>query len=237
MKSGNLLLILLLLFVFSTVSGQKPLKKTTISGVVLDTNLKPVPGAIIFIDNQKTSIVTDQKGFYKIRVSSKARLISAFTIMNGVSEAEIGGRTMINFSLKASASSYKNVAENPSDEETVNLGYGTIKKNNMTTPVDRIDATNSKYAAYRNIYDIIREIPGVQVNGNNIMIQGPSSINLSNQPLFVVDGVIVNSVNEISPQTVKSIEVLKGASTSIYGSRGANGVILIYLIGSQNNKK
>ena len=154
--------------------------------------------------------------------------------MNGVSETEISGRTSINFSLKASSSLGNPVSLKPDNEETVNVGYGTEKRKDMTTSVGKIDGTKNKFAAYRNIFDMIRgELPGVQVNGTSIMIQGPSSINLSSQPLFVVDGVVVNSISDISPSMVKSIEVLKGSSASIYGSRGSNGVILISLVGSR----
>ena len=97
---------------------------------------------------------------------------------------------------------------------------------------------NDKYASYQNIYDMIRgEIPGVQVNGKSILIQGPSSINLSTEPLLVVDGITVSSIDDISPTMVKSIEVLKGAAASVYGSRGSNGVILISLRGSPERKK
>ncbi len=238
MKPGYILLLICLLFIIVPSFGQKPSKKLTITGVVLDSNQKPISGAIIFIDNQKSNIVTDNKGYYKIKVSQRARSITAFTLMNGLSEAEIGGRTMINFSLKASAVSDKAVVGNLSDEETVNVGYGTMKKKNMTTTVGKIDGTNKKYAGYQNIYDMIRgEIPGVQVTGKSIMIQGPTSINLSTEPLLVVDGVVVSSIDEISPLMVKSIEVLKGAAASIYGSRGANGVILIYLLGAPERKK
>jgi TonB-dependent SusC/RagA subfamily outer membrane receptor len=76
----------------------------------------------------------------------------------------------------------------------------------------------------------------VQVNGKSIQIQGPSSINLSSEPLFVVDGMAVTSIDDIRPQQVKSIEILKGASASIYGSRGSNGVIMITLIGAEKKK-
>jgi TonB-dependent SusC/RagA subfamily outer membrane receptor len=71
------------------------------------------------------------------------------------------------------------------------------------------------------------EVPGVQVNGTSITIRGTGSIMSSTEPLFIVDGIAVNQISDISPVEVKSIEVLKGASASIYGSRGANGVILI----------
>jgi TonB-dependent SusC/RagA subfamily outer membrane receptor len=76
------------------------------------------------------------------------------------------------------------------------------------------------------------KVPGVDVVGNKITIRGVGSLNLSSDPLFVVDGVAVSSIDNISPREVKSITVLKGASAAIYGTRGANGVILITLIGS-----
>jgi TonB-dependent SusC/RagA subfamily outer membrane receptor len=76
------------------------------------------------------------------------------------------------------------------------------------------------------------EVAGVQVMGNSIRIQGVGSLTLSTEPLYVVDGNVVNSISDIQPYNVKSIEILKGSSASIYGSRGANGVILIKLIGS-----
>jgi TonB-dependent SusC/RagA subfamily outer membrane receptor len=234
MKPGYLFILFFSFLIFSPSFGQKTPKKLTIKGLVLDSNQKPISGAIILIDNNKTDIVTDEKGYYKIRVSSKARSISVFTLMNGVSETEISGKTLINFSMKSSATKGKPEAINSANEEIVNVGYGTSKRSDMTTSVGKIDGTKSKYASYQNIFDMIRgEIPGVQVNGASITIQGPSSINLSNQPLFVVDGTIVSSISDISPRMVKSIEVLKGASASIYGSRGSNGVILINLLGSR----
>ena len=239
MKRGYIfLLIVPLLFITTSSFGQKSSKKLTITGVVLDANEKPISGAVIFIDKQKTNIETDEKGFYKIKVSPKARRISAFAIMNGAGESEIGGRTTINFSLKGSATSSKTEVGNTGNDETVNVGYGTMKKKDLTTQVEKIDGTNEKYTSYKSIYDMIRgEIPGVQVTGKSILIQGPSSINLSTEPLLVVDGMPVSSIDDISPVMVKSIEVLKGAAASVYGSRGANGVILIYMRGAQDRKK
>jgi TonB-dependent SusC/RagA subfamily outer membrane receptor len=238
MKTKIFLFVLLSVFSFTNCTGQKSNKKLTITGVVLDKNQKPISGAIIFIDNQKTDIITDDKGFYRIKVRSSAKQISVFTMMNGLNESPIDGRTTINFTMNTAASLTKDEGRNQSNEETVNVGYGTVKKKDLTTQVGKIDGTKKKYVAYRNIYDMIRsEIPGVQVNGNRIMIQGPTSINLSTEPLLVVDGVIVGSIDDISPQQVKSIEVLKGSAASIYGSRGANGVIMIYLrTGTEKDK-
>jgi TonB-dependent SusC/RagA subfamily outer membrane receptor len=215
---------------FAASQGQKSNNKLTITGVVLDKNQKPISGAIIFIDNKKSNIFTDKKGFYRIKVRSSAKQISAFTLMNGLSETPIDGRTTINFTMKAAGSQTNDATKNQSNEETVNIGYGAVKKKDLTMQVGKIDGTNKKYAAYKDIYEMIHgELPGVQVNGNKIVIQGPSSITSSTDPLLVVDGMVVGSIDGISPQQVKSIEVLKGAAASIYGSRGANGVILIYL--------
>ena len=114
--------------------------------------------------------------------------------------------------------------------EDINVGYGSVKKKDLTQPVSKMDVKNSKYASYTNIYQMLSgEVPGVRVNGTSIIIQGASSFNSSTEPLFVVDGIPRESIDDIPPQMVKSIEVLKGTSASIYGTRGANGVILIYL--------
>jgi TonB-dependent SusC/RagA subfamily outer membrane receptor len=79
-------------------------------------------------------------------------------------------------------------------------------------------------------------LPSVRVNGTSITIQGSNSLNAGTEPLFVVDGVAVSSIGEIPPQMVSTIEVLKGAAASMYGTRGSNGVILITLIGSKGVK-
>jgi TonB-dependent starch-binding outer membrane protein SusC len=231
---------LLFFVVFScvTTSAQKANKKITITGIVMDMNGKPVSGAIIFIDGKQTNITTDEKGFYKIKVNPKAKTLSVFTLMNGLNEAQLTGQSTINFTMTAAGPSQKTETQSKSKDETVNVGYGTMKKKDMTTQVGKIDGTNPKYASYRNIYEMIRgELPGVQVMGKSIIIQGPTSVNLPNDPLLVVDGVIVPSIDDISPLQVKSIEVLKGSSAAIYGSRGANGVVMITLIGSPDIKK
>jgi len=121
----------------------------------------------------------------------------------------------------------------------VNIGYGSIDSKNLTTQVNKLDVSDNKYDSYPNIYEVLRgSVPGVQVTGKSIRIQGASSLMLSTEPLFVVNGMIVTSIDDIIPSQVKSIEVLKGASTAIYGSRGANGVIIIYMKdGSEKGKE
>jgi TonB-dependent SusC/RagA subfamily outer membrane receptor len=99
-----------------------------------------------------------------------------------------------------------------------------------------VDGKNSKYASYKDVYEILKGLPGVIVSGRSVQIQGPSSINSGTEPLYIVDEMPVDSIDGISPTLIESISVLKGASTSIYGSRGANGVIIVKLIGAPGIK-
>ena len=114
-------------------------------------------------------------------------------------------------------------------EDQINIGYGTVDKKSVVSPVTKVNSEKDPYV-YKDIYEMLRGKPGVQVIGRSVKIQGGvNSLMSGTEPLFVVDGVTVNSIDNIIPQTVKSIEILKGSSASIYGSRGANGVILITL--------
>jgi TonB-dependent SusC/RagA subfamily outer membrane receptor len=227
MKLRIILLLIISMGVGSTIHAQKPAKKITITGEVKDLNKFPVPGANILIDDVNSNILTTQNGTFKIKVKRTAQKISIVSPA-GIAEEAINGRTTINFNLKGSVmNQVNNQGEQPGDEE-INLGYSTVKKKNLTESVGKIDGTDKKYASYNSIYDMLKgEVAGVEVIGTSIKIRGASSFQMSTQPLFVVDDVIVNSIDNILPAMVKSIEILKGSSTAIYGSRGANGVILI----------
>lgn len=236
MKIKIFLILLLSITVVSVSIGQKSTKKLMVTGQVTDSQNNPITGALILIDDVNTQKVTNSKGLYKIRVSSEADSITVFTLFNGVITYAIEGRTTINFILGGLTSSRVKSQDLSGKDEVVNIGYGNVKQNELLTPVSKIDTKSGKYASYKNIYEILRGTPGVQVSGNRVQIQGPSSINSSTEPLFVVDGMVVGSIENISPSMVESISVLKGAATSIYGSRGANGVILITLIGASKLK-
>jgi TonB-dependent SusC/RagA subfamily outer membrane receptor len=232
MKIKILFLSLLLSISYCSLYGQKNNnKKLVITGYVTDANMNPVSGAMILIDKNRTNVVTDSRGFYRVKVKPGAQLITVFSLAGGAGKDSIEGRTSINIKLSRIQSKTEVKSET---DNSINIGYGSIDSKNLTTEVNKIDGSDHKYASYSNIYEMLNgTIPGVQVTGKTIVIQGVSSFNFSSDPLLVVDGFVVNSIDDIQPNQVKSIEVLKGASASIYGSRGANGVILITLKGSQ----
>jgi TonB-dependent SusC/RagA subfamily outer membrane receptor len=105
-----------------------------------------------------------------------------------------------------------------------------VKRKNLTTPVSKIYGRNTPYASFTSIYDMLQgSVSGVMVNNGNVRIRG-APFKPGFEPLYVVDGTPVRSIGEIPPQMVESIEVLKGPASAIYGSRGANGAILVDLI-------
>ena len=224
-------LLFLVMFVFVPVShivGQEKSQKITITGVVADINQKPVYGATIIIDGLKSNKITNKKGKYKVNVSASTQKIGILTNPPAKIEEMISGRSVINFTLDTSVVKQIPGQRGTYGEEEVNIGYGTEKRKNLTTSVSKIDARKERYASYNSIYDLLRgEIAGVDIDGKSVRIRAAASQLASNEPLFVVDGVPVTSIDGISPQIVRSIEVLKGSAASIYGSRGSNGVILI----------
>ena len=121
------------------------------------------------------------------------------------------------------------------DEELIDLGYGSVKKKDLTMSVSKVNVTDQAIGGYHDIGQFLRgKVPGLVVTksgeGYKYKIRGTNTINGSTDPLFVVDGVVVDDISRISPNDVAHVEVLKDASsTAIYGSNGANGVILITL--------
>jgi TonB-dependent SusC/RagA subfamily outer membrane receptor len=219
------------------VNGQKKTGKVVITGYVTDIHQYPVSGAVVVISTDGgASATTDEKGYFKMRVDPPAKnsIISVISSTLGVLEEALNGRTRINFTY-LSSTPYQNVLplnpEETYDKEKINIGYGSRERRELTSEVYKLDASDRRFDSYNSIYEMLQgSVPGVLVSGDRVLVRGITSLVSSNDPLYIVDGIPVTSIANIPPRFVKSIEVLKGSACAIYGSRGANGVILIDLI-------
>lgn len=224
MKPIKILVLITAICLSQITSGQKAGKESdkllTITGKVLDSNKKPVEGAVFYIDNIKTSYVSKSNGSYKIKVSSSAINLEVRSADYGFSEVPIAGQTDIDFMLPGI----------PVNSDS--------KKSDAEKTKDASDSKTKRLRQYTDIYQMIRgEVNGVVVSGRSIQIQQGKSFFGSSTPLFVVNGVIVPSIDYINPVEVKSITVLKGSSAAIYGVQGSNGVLSIKLVnGSEKTK-
>ena len=128
--------------------------------------------------------------------------------------------------------------------QAVEMGYGTVNKDDLTYSVSSLKPEDKEISSYSNMYDYLRgRVPGVSVGPNNkIQIRGINSINASTEPLIIVDGT-ESDLSAVNPRDVYSVDVLKDGSASIYGVRGACGVIIIttksaqYVIEQQEKAK
>jgi len=230
MKIKLFLLTIIFFTGFFDLSAQKTNKRITITGKVTDLYNSPVSGAFIMIDGKSTERKTNVKGLFKVKVKPSAQRIGIFTTFTELKEEPINGRTTINFNLDKFVPQQLNAGSGVSNDEVIDEGYSVARKKNITKPVTKSDVSGNEYASFSSIYEILRTVPGVAVSGNSVTVRGISTTG-SSAPLFVVNGTTVNSISGIDPSMVKSIEVLKGPSASVYGLQGANGVIIIHLKG------
>ena len=222
----KLLLTALLSFTVSIAYAQK----LDVTGTVTDERGEPMPGVgVIDKNNPKNGTVTDLDGKYKIKIASDGFLEFSFMSYNTVL-VPIDGKVIVDISMSPAMEEL---------EKVVVIGYGTSKKGDLTGAVSVIDAEDLTKSPITSVAQALQgKVAGAEFmsttgepgEGANILVRGSRSISAGNQPLIVVDGVLdaVSDLSEINPSDIVSISVLKDvSSTAIYGSRGANGVILI----------
>ncbi|MBL3656118.1 SusC/RagA family TonB-linked outer membrane protein [Fulvivirga sediminis] len=203
-------------------------QSTTISGTVEDGTGEKLPGVSIIEKGTTNGAITDSEGRYRLDVPSDAVLIFSFIGMNS-QEVPIAGRSTLDIVME------ENISEL---EEVVIVGYGTQKKKDLTGAIAGVEAkTISERGATSPIQSLQGSVSGVQItnstgrvgDGFNVTIRGKNSIkDGSNSPLYVVDGVITESIDFLNPQDIAKIDILKDASSAaIYGSRGSNGVVIV----------
>lgn len=198
----------------------------SIKGVVSDESGQPLTGANVVVKGTTTGAQTDFDGNYSLSAASDATLVVSY-LGFVTKEVAVNGRSQINISLTEDASQL---------DEVVIVGYGTTKKSDLTGAVAVIGSKDIENYTFNDASQALQgRVAGVSVQsqggapgaGSNFVIRGASSF-VNSSPLFVIDGMLTNSMSSISPQDIESISVLKDASAlAIYGSRAANGVVII----------
>lgn len=196
--------ILALLFSISGISFSQSESDVKLMVYVQDEANKPVPGAVILIDGVKQKMLTNKNGYFRVKLDKAPKSVAAFSPSIGISKVAYKGQSKVTINLKV------------------------IKDYEVVNDVNRkkLDPVQ-----FRDIYDYLRgRIPGVDVStSNEITIRGFNTVNGSTTPLFIVNGTQVSQdfFGNIVPMQIKSVKVLKGPDAATYGSRGANGVIVV----------
>ncbi|WP_439481004.1 SusC/RagA family TonB-linked outer membrane protein [Algoriphagus formosus] len=218
------LLVLLLLFSVTVTVAQE----SQVNGTVVDETGTPIPGVSVLLQGTTRGTTTDLDGKYTIEAPSSGVLIFSFIGYTPVEET-VGNRSIIDVRLEPDLSEL---------EEVVVVGYGTQKKSQLTGAISSVGNKEIQELPITDARQALQgRAAGVDVTqagskpgtAPQVRIRGRRSFNASNEPLYVIDGIpTVGGLEDINPQDITSMEVLKDASaTAIYGSRGANGVVLI----------
>lgn len=213
-------------------------QEVSIRGVVKDNSGSPLPGVNVIVEGTTNGTITNMDGQYQIKAPSDATLTFSFIGFDNQSQP-INGRQVIDVVLEE---------ESLDIDEIVVVGYGQMKRSDLTGSVVSVNDAAIKKSVPTSIDQVLQgRAAGVQIQANTgtpggsstIRIRGTNSLNATSQPIFVIDGVIIDAANgddngnsnplaAINPSDIVSMDVLKDASaTAIYGARASNGVIMI----------
>lgn len=231
MKQYIILLILLVSGALTAAPAfaQKSGTKHTVTGKVTDQSGEPLIGATVLVTGTTNGASTNATGDYSIQVPEGASLTFQYIGYEAKTE-KVGARTKVDVKLEQSKQTI---------DEVVVIGYGTVKKTDLTGSVANVKMSDIKDVPVVSVDQALQgRIAGADIMATtgepgattSIRIRGTRSISASNEPLIIVDGVIdgIHDLNDINSADIESISVLKDASsTAIYGARGSNGVIVI----------
>src|SRR5664279_1453361 len=234
--------VLILSILFSFVANAQSILK----GVVTSKDGSALPGVSVIVKGTKTGTQTTADGSFTISVPKNSNTLIVSAVGYSRQEVPIGGQSSISVSLETSTSTLTDV---------VVIGYGTARKKDLTGSVTTISAKDFNKGAITTPEQLISgKVAGVSItsndgapgSGSTIRIRGGSSLNASNDPLIVIDGMplsnsgiagVANPLALLNPNDIASFTVLKDASaTAIYGSRASNGVIIITTKKGQKGK-
>ncbi|MBL7738558.1 MAG: TonB-dependent receptor [Chitinophagaceae bacterium] len=215
-----LLSIMLGLLITTTAYAQ-----TTVTGVVVNKDGAPVAGATVSVKGKRINTVSGTDGRFSVQANT-GDILQVTSVGYDDYEVRIGDDKNITVSLTMKIETL---------EDLVVVGYGTVRKKDLTGAVSVVNVKDAKKTATYDVAKMLQgQTPGVSVHGSGepggfvqIKIRGISSL-VNNNPLFVVDGVMIGAPFDISPDDIETIQILKDASaTAIYGSRGSTGVVII----------
>ncbi|WP_220377719.1 MULTISPECIES: TonB-dependent receptor [unclassified Arenibacter] len=226
-----------LMFVFLIGTSMTSWAQTTVTGTVSDEQNVPLPGATVVEKGTSNGTTTDFDGNFTIQVSEESAILVVSFLGYATKEFPLNGQTNMNVALQEDSSLL---------DEVVVVGYGTQKIKDVTGAVKRVTSEDFNKGVVNNAGQLIQgKAAGVNVtsssgepgSGQRIVIRGQGTIRSGSGPLFVLDGFplglagtgsVESPLNFINPDDIESIDILKDASaTAIYGSRGANGVVII----------
>ena len=203
-------------------------QSTTVTGKVTGPKGEPVSGVSILVKGTKSGTATDNEGNFSINVTNPNATLVVTSLGSARQEINLAGRNNIPISLTTASTQL---------DQVVVVGYGTQRKRDLTGAVSVVTAADIANRPIVNTGEALQgKAAGVQVTsvsgkpgaGLSIRIRGSSSISAGNDPLYIVDGIPMTDISAYSPNDIESISVLKdAASASIYGTRAANGVVVI----------
>ena len=230
MKFFKQIQILFLLFLSLGAFAQQ-----SVSGLITDSSGTPLPGVNVIIQGTNIGVSSDFDGNYQINVDNGQILVFSYI-----------GYDSVELTVNGANQDVKMTESDSELDEVVVIGYGTVRKKDLTGAVDLVTEKNFAKGSVVSPQQLIRgKVAGVSIVSNsgapgddsNVLIRGIGSLNLNSNPLYVVDGIPLDSggvggsrspLNAINPADIEAISILKDASaTAIYGSRAANGVVLI----------
>lgn len=226
LKKRTKFFFLLILFALQTATLLA--QERNIKGTVVDENEEPVIGATVIAVGVNRSTITDLDGAFELKLPSSAKTLEVSFIGYNKAKVQLNAKSFYKIQLSEALVQL---------DEVVAIGYGSAKKGNLTGSISKVEGQVLENRPVANLASALQGmLAGVEVRTTNgapgeeleIRVRGAASINADATPLYVLDGIPVDNLVGINPRDIESIEVLKDASSSaIYGSRGANGVILI----------